>query len=71
MELWAVVLENKDESGGEVKAVGFVRSNLFKQTKSIKKEAKAWQKVTVSKIEFISESETLINFAVDCMMKEV
>ncbi len=71
LEIWAIVLENKDESGGEVKAVGFVRSNLLKRTKSLKKDAKAWQKVAISKIELLSESEALINFAVDHIVKGV
>ncbi len=68
MEIWAIVLENKDESGGEVKAVGFVQSNLLKQTKAIKKEAKPWQKVAISKIELNSDSEILINYVIDRLM---
>lgn len=68
MEIWAIVLENKDESGGEVKAVGFVQSNLLKKTKAIKKEAKPWQKVVVSKIELHSNSEVLIDFVVDKLL---
>jgi len=69
MEIWAVVLKNKDESGGEVKAVGFIQSNLLKKTKDIKREAKPWQKVVISKIVLQSESEPLLNYAVDQLMK--
>ncbi len=69
MEIWAVVLENKDESGGEVKAVGFVQSNLLKKTKVIKKEAKPWQQVLVYKLEIHSESEVLLNHAVNKLME--
>ncbi|MBC8459264.1 MAG: hypothetical protein H8D67_14825 [Deltaproteobacteria bacterium] len=71
MELWAVVLENKNESGGEVKAVSFLRSNLLKQTKGIKKEAKAWQSVEIRKIELYSESEPLLSYAVNQLIKGV
>ncbi|MBC8462418.1 MAG: hypothetical protein H8D67_30980 [Deltaproteobacteria bacterium] len=69
MELWAIVLENKDESGGKVKAVGFIRSNLVKQAKEFKKEAKTWQRIVISKIKLESASELLINFAVDRLLE--
>ncbi len=69
MEIWAVVLENKDESGGEVKKVGFVASNLINQIKPFKEEAKSWQRVIVSKVEIKSNSEVLLNYVIDCLMK--
>ncbi len=68
MEIWAVVLENKDESGGEVKAAGFIQSNLLRQTKAFKKEAKPWQKVVISKVDISSDSEVLLNYVVSQLM---
>ncbi len=66
MELWAVVAED------EVKEIDFNRANLFKKTKQIKKDTPSWvEKPQIVRLDVISDSEVLLNFAIDCVLRGV
>ena len=66
MELWAVVAED------EVKEIDFNRANLLKKTKQIKKDTPSWvEKPQIVRLDILSDSEILLNFAIDCVIQGV
>ena len=66
MELWAIIAED------EVKEIDFNRANLLKKTKQIKKDTPSWvEKPQIVRLDIISDSEVLLNFAIDCVLQGV
>ena len=66
MELWAIVAED------EVKVIDFNRASLLKKTKQIKKDTPSWvEKPQIVRLDIISDSEVLLNFAIDCVLQGV
>ena len=66
MELWAIIAED------EVKEIDFNRANLLKKTKQIKKDTPSWvEKPQIVRLDVISDSEVLLNFAIDCVLRGV
>ena len=64
MELWAIIAEE------EVKEIDFNRANLLKKTKQIKKDTPSWVgKPQIVRLDILSDSEVLLNFAIDCVLR--
>ena len=66
MELWAIVAEDV------VKEIDFNRANLLKKTKQIKKDTPSWaEKPQIVRLDVTSDSEVLLNFAIDCVLRGI
>ena len=66
MEIWAIV------AGDEVKDIDFIRGNLLKRTKQIKKDIPSWvEKPQIVRLDITSDSEVLLNFAIDCVLRGI